>query len=389
MLMRQWCQRSPHVYLYDYNPGFLLGSLVPERDVANFAVNAKLYKEMKLKGFVSEGRKNFMATWVSYYIRSRLMWDVNADVEALKKDFYNTFFGPEAGPLVQQWWDECEKALAATTVHAHEDWLVEHIYNVEFARRLHAYVAKAAQAKMTPKQKERFDAFALIAAHLENVAARNEAEKNLDFAGALKHAQSIEDGLAKLTSIYPFFVGPKKHPDFNNGWMIQYAKKKAMTDGEKGKLIAPLPLETKFKRDIYNEGVVAEWYLPAHEEKDWATKNTHYTWDSQDKPEDAKGHDYDGYGWYRTTVDIPADAVNKPLHLHLGGVMNEGWVWINGNYVGHRPWKLWWAGRAPLEMDVELTGKVKAGRNTLAIRVWNSSEPGGLIRRGFIWSPKE
>ena len=33
-------------YLYDYNPGFLLGSFVPERDVANFTENVKLYKEM-------------------------------------------------------------------------------------------------------------------------------------------------------------------------------------------------------------------------------------------------------------------------------------------------------------------------------------------------------
>ena len=64
-VMRQWCQLTPHAYLYDYNPGLLLGSFVPERDVANFAVNARLYKEMKLKGFQSERRKTFMITWIS------------------------------------------------------------------------------------------------------------------------------------------------------------------------------------------------------------------------------------------------------------------------------------------------------------------------------------
>ena len=80
----------------------LLGSLVPERDVANFAVNARLYKEMKLKGFVSEGRKALMITWLSYYMRGKLMWDANADVEAIKIDFYTKFFGPEAGPRVRE-----------------------------------------------------------------------------------------------------------------------------------------------------------------------------------------------------------------------------------------------------------------------------------------------
>jgi len=383
-IMQQWCKLTPHVYMYDYNPGFLLGSLVPERDVANFAVNVKLYKAMKLKGFQAEGRKVFMSTWISYYIRAKLLWDANADVEALKKDFYTTFFGPEAGPHVQAWWDECEKALAATTMHCHEDWLVDHIYTVAFTKKLHEYVAKAEKATMTPKQKEHFSAFALIADHLEAYAARNEAEKNLDYAEAIKQAQRMEDDHTKLTAMSPFFVGPKKHPDFNNGWADRYAKLKEMTDT----LVAPLPLETKFARDFYNEGVVAEWYLPAHDDKGWGTKNTFHTWDAQDKPEDSKGHDYDGYGWYRATIDIPADAVSKPAKLHLGGVLNEGWVWVNGEYVGHRDWKLWWAGRLPIEMDVNLTGKLKAGRNLIAIRVWNSNELGGLLRRGFVWSPK-
>ncbi len=386
-VMRQWCKLSPHVYLYDYNPGLLLGSFVPERDVANFAVNVKLYKDMKLKGFQAEGRKAFMITWISYYVRGKLMWDSNADVDAIKNDFYTTFFGPEAGPFVQQWWDECEKALATTTVHCHEDWLIDHVYTVAFTNNLHQLVEKAAHCAMTPQQKQHFDAFALIADHLEGYAARNEAEKNLDYAEAIKQAQRMEVDDAKLTAMYTFFIGPKTHPDFNNGWAERYAALVKMMNGEQGTLVAPIPLETKFKRDPYNEGVVAEWYLPNHVDSDWGTENTFQTWDAQDHPEDSKGHDFDGYGWYRAVVDIPADALNKRLRLHLGGVLNEGWVWINGQYAGHQPWKLYWSGREALEMDMDATGKLHVGRNLIAIRVWNSSEHGGLIRRGFIWSP--
>ena len=135
--------------------------------------------------------------------------------------------------------------------------------------------------------------------------------------------------------------------------------------------------------------MLAEWYLPGFDDSKWGTENTFLAWDQQDKPEDAKGHDYDGHGWYRFTVSIPPDAVNKPLKLHLGGVINEGWVWINGNYVGHRPWKLWWEGREGLEMDVDATGKVKPGDNVIAVRVWNNAEPGGMLRRGFLWAPKQ
>jgi hypothetical protein len=169
----------------------------------------------------------------------------------------------------------------------------------------------------------------------------------------------------------------------------KYAKLAQMLNGEAGKLIDTIPLEAKFRRDRFNEGVLAEWYLPSCDDRAWERKNTFLTWDAQDKPEDAAGHDYDGYGWYRITVDVPRSAVDKPLRLHLGGVINEGWVWINGNYAGHRPWNLWCAGREPLEMDVDLTGKVNAGANLIAIRVWNDAEIGGLYRRGFIWAPKQ
>ena len=82
-ILRQWLKLTPHVDMYDYNPGFLLGSFVPERDVANFAENAKLYKQLGMKGLNSEGRKAFMQTWISYYMRGKLLWDSNADVAAL------------------------------------------------------------------------------------------------------------------------------------------------------------------------------------------------------------------------------------------------------------------------------------------------------------------
>jgi hypothetical protein len=388
-IMRQWCQLTPHVYLYDYNPGFLLDCFVPERDVANFAVNVKLYKEMKLKGFSSEGRKAFMQTWISYYVRGKLMWNANADVDAVKHDFYTTFFGPEAGPLVQQWWDRCERALAATTMHCHEDWLVNHVYTVPFTREIHAHLEKAAKCAMTPKQKERFDAFALIADHLEGFAAKEEAEKNLDYAEAARQAQRMEDDKLKLIAMYGFFMGDVKRRAFTNGQVIKFTELAEMTNGKAGTLIAPVPLETKFTRDPYNEGVVAQWYLPDFDDGGWGTKNTFLTWDAQDKPEDAKGHDYDGYGWYRFSVRVPREAAGKPLRLHLGGVLNEGWVWINGQYSGHRPWVLWWTGRDQKEMDVDVTGKVKAGDNVVAVRVWNNAEIGGLFRRGFLWAPSE
>jgi hypothetical protein len=91
-----------------------------------------------------------------------------------------------------------------------------------------------------------------------------------------------------------------------------------MTLGKDGKLVAPLPLEAKFARDPFNEGVIGEWYAPSLDDSRWGSKNTFYLWEQQDKPEDGKGHDWDGYGWYRTTVEVPKEFAGKPVHLLLG-----------------------------------------------------------------------
>ena len=60
---------------------------------------------------------------------------------------------------------------------------------------------------------------------------------------------------------------------------------------------------------------------------------------------------------------------------------------INGNYMHHEPHKVWWWWNH--EFDVDISSAVKPGRNTIAIRVWNKAEQGGMLRRGFFWSPTE
>ena len=138
--LKTWCERSPHVTIYDYNPGFVIGNWVPERDTANFAINAPILREMGLKGYEAEGRKAFMTTWTSYYARAKFLWDADTDVEALMADFYNTFFGAAAGPHVQAWWEACEDVLVNSPMQAHEDFFINHIYTVDFVRGIRNHV---------------------------------------------------------------------------------------------------------------------------------------------------------------------------------------------------------------------------------------------------------
>lgn len=388
--MQQWRDMTPHVLIYDYNPGMLTGFWVPERDVANMAINAKLYRDMDIKGMNREGRKAFMQTWISYYATGKLLWDADTDVEAMKKDFYNTFFGPSAGPHVQAWWDACEQELVDSPMQAHEDFLINHIYTVDFVKRIQKHVEAARKAKMTDTQRDKFHAFDLIAQHLMAVAQMHDAEMKMEYARASAAAQKQTDLKNALNAIYSQFmtVQDGERPYFAEGRKVEFDRLAAKTDGTKGTLIAPLPLEMKFARDPFNEGIIDSWHKPKFDDSDWDVKNTYYTWDQQDEPEDDAGHDYDGIGWYRAEFNVKKNVAGKPIKLYVGGAINESWVWVNGEYVGRSQHLLWWG--HPHQFELDVTKFIKPGqKNTVAIRVMNEAEIGGIFRRGFFYAENE
>jgi len=388
--LKHWCRLNQHVWIYDYTQGFLVSQFEPERDVANIANNAPIYKQAGIKGFARQGSNAMMATWIGYYISARLMWDVHADVEAIKRDFYTTFFGPQAGPHIQAWWDACEAKLLEGKVHVHESWLVNHLYTAEFTRAICQHVDAARRAKMTENQRKRFTIFELIVENFEASTEMDEAVSNLDYGKAAACATRMLAARTKLNEISVFLIGKMAQSNkwgmFTLGRKLKYEELAAKTNGKMGEKVAALPLEARFRRDPFNVGITSEWYQPDLDDRDWGTKNTFYTWDAQDEPEDAVGHDYDGHGWYRTTIQIPRRYKDKPVRFYCGGAINEAWVWINGEYAGHKPHAIWWMGQNEFELDV--TQLVRPGKNTIAIRVWNDTEIGGLLNRGFFWSPK-
>ena len=392
-IMRQYIRQTPHVYLYDYNPNFLTGLFVPEPQTANKIANIPVYKEVGLKGYHAEGRKAFMQTWTSYYMLGKLLWDAEADAEAIKHDFYMTFFGPQAGPHIRAWWDAVEAQLHAATLHMHEDFLLNGVYTVAFTDSIERHIEAARKAEVTPAQRERIEAVALIADNLKGYAAMEAAAMHLDYEEAARQGQRMVDDQAKLNKIYSFFIedqfpGNDKPPAFiPRARRDEYKRLFSMCNGEKGTKVADLPLKMAFVRDEFNEGVVGEWYAPDFDDSKWGTRNTHLTWEAQEEQISDRGHHYDGYGWYRGTFTVPKEFEGKPISFHCGGALNEGWVWINGEYVHHEPHKVWWWWNH--KFDTDISDAVKPGEvNTIAIRVWNKAELGGLMHRGFFWSPK-
>jgi beta-galactosidase len=75
-----------------------------------------------------------------------------------------------------------------------------------------------------------------------------------------------------------------------------------------------------------------------------------------------------GIGWYRKVFDYPALDKDKLIRIEFDGVYENSEVWINGAYLGKRPY-----GYASFSYD--LTKHLKAKNNLIAVRVDNSHQP--------------
>lgn len=75
-----------------------------------------------------------------------------------------------------------------------------------------------------------------------------------------------------------------------------------------------------------------------------------------------------GIGWYRKEFTAPADFQNRVISIEFDGVYKNSEVWINGKYLGKRPYGY-------SSFSYEISKFLKSGKNILAVKVDNSAQP--------------
>lgn len=97
-LAREWRKLLPEVYDrgYWYNladPGF------PFPLVSRLCKEIPLGRRLGIKGWRVETICHWASETPGLYLAAKLMWNPDADIDALLQDFYTRFFGPAAGPM--------------------------------------------------------------------------------------------------------------------------------------------------------------------------------------------------------------------------------------------------------------------------------------------------
>ncbi len=90
---------------------------------------------------------------------------------------------------------------------------------------------------------------------------------------------------------------------------------------------------------------------------------------------EARGMNIDGAVWFRNEVELPGTWAGKDAHLYLGPITQNSVAFVNGTEIGRKENE----GRAYVFRTHKIPGKlVKAGRNVVAIRIFNEIDQGGF-----------
>ncbi|MCC7191466.1 MAG: DUF4838 domain-containing protein [Phycisphaeraceae bacterium] len=416
------------VFIYDYDQGMLVWRDLPNPSIGAVKQNMKIYRDAGILGVSTESRLAIATTFLNLYVRGQTMWNPDVDVDALLADFYPKFYGPAAEPM-SRYWGRLFKAWDDTIVTEHEFFVIPAIYTPELVEALRKDLTEAEETMKDasrrlnhpPRDWKKYEermrftrlSFNLIDQYTEmwHAAATEGDYKKAVAWGDKAVATRMELGTMNntfTTRVIPTMPAPETKeggPAWLLGEVEQYRKLAELTDGPKGKLIMKLPVDWSYRRDPHDTGVVSGFaYKPAdlsywkehgqelvgYARKDYPT--TQWEMIRTDLYPQAQGilhpdgQSFTGNHWYKTTLKLDASQAQGKLHVRFPGIFNSSWLYVNGYLVSYRPQlPLWWANDYGFEWDVDVTGKLKAGENTITVRCLNPHHFGGMYRRPFVY----
>lgn len=163
-------------------------------------------------------------------------------------------------------------------------------------------------------------------------------------------------------------------------------------------LLLPLEGQWRFHTDPGDTGEAQGWQRPEYADAAWQTLQVPGNWESQGVtntyPEmpcpDLQGvNAYNGAGWYRLRVTIPAAWKGRELMLLLGKVDDLDRAYFNGELIGALK------ADTPVPSQVLRTYAVPQklvrfdAENVIAVRVWDGGGPGGICEGPLALFPRD
>ncbi|MDN5284599.1 MAG: 9-O-acetylesterase [Mucilaginibacter sp.] len=175
---------------------------------------------------------------------------------------------------------------------------------------------------------------------------------NSSVGGTPIQAWVSEDGLKKISN-YAGRVAQFKDTTYVNQLLrpagTSGIKRSTTKQTDKG-LAGPV----KWYESVYSPTGWHKFWLPGY----WADQGV-------------KG--LNGIVWFRKTINIPKEMAGKPAKLFLGRIIDADETYVNGKQVGNITYQY-----PPRRYEIPV-GLLKAGANTITVRITNTSGKGGFV----------
>ncbi len=146
-------------------------------------------------------------------------------------------------------------------------------------------------------------------------------------------------------------------------------------DSPKGKALLAEWEASAYHQDPGIAAAAATWMDPALPDGDWPTMRLPCTWEST-------GMDIDGAVWFRREVELSAADAAQVTDISLGCIDDFDQTWINGTRIGSTGPEVANAYGVARRYGVP-AGVLRAGRNVVAIRVFDRFGAGGMYTGPF------
>jgi hypothetical protein len=321
-----WKALVPEVYErgYWYNlsdPGLPFSSVHRMRDEIPAG-----YK-LELAGWRTETVDHWGSETPSLYIAAKLMWNHNADVDVLLKDFYEKFFGPAAAPM-GAYFTMMDSALRDGDYHTGGSYYVHNLYPDNLRGKAKAALEKAAQLSTNDIYTRRIAMFRMTFDYLESFIQMQQSAFNHNFVEAkaamdstiiiqeklIAHAPKLVNERVARTYLHRFYTGP-----IESGF--------ERTTGH-NHLLKGLNDRWRFITDTNETGIKKGYWKKDYNDSYWQPITTKRSWSDQGK------RYYRGEAWYRQSVILPSSAKDKRITLWFAGADEFAEVWLNGIRLG-------------------------------------------------------
>jgi sialate O-acetylesterase len=127
--------------------------------------------------------------------------------------------------------------------------------------------------------------------------------------------------------------------------------------------------------DENDEGLKNKWYESKFDDTNWDKFSIPGYWDKKTftQAEQDKNQNLNGVIWLRKDIYITDDMLKTPTLLVLGAIVDRDVVYVNGKQVGTTGYQY-----PPRRYQIP-QGILKAGKNTIAIRVVSNIGKGGFV----------